>query len=142
MFNRVQRRYRITRISKNGFVLENLLIVMILTVFLIPIMTFALAVAGSTLKFDETIQDETALFQMRKIMMIGDGYECVAGMIHFVYQGESNEFAFMNRHLILKPGTQIFISDIDAADFSIDHGIIYLQYRRGEQSRQIALIST
>ena len=74
--------------------------------------------------------------------MIGDDYECLGGMIHFRYQGEPCEFAFMNRHLILKPGTQIFLSDIDEASFYMNGNIVYLQYRRGERSNQVAVIST
>lgn len=123
-----------------GFVIEQLLIVLIIVGLLVPITVSALKVAEKTLTFTEEIQDEIALSQLRKIMMIGDEYQIRTDCLQFEYQGEDSEISLVNRHLILQPGTQIFLSEIDNAAFLERDGVIMMQYARGERHYERALV--
>jgi len=123
-----------------GFVIEQLLIVLIIVGLLVPITVSALKVAEKTLTFTEEIQDEIALSQLRKILMIGDEYQIRTDCLQFEYQGADSEISLVNRHLILQPGTQIFLSEIDNAAFLERDGVIMMQYARGERHYERALV--
>jgi hypothetical protein len=131
---------RRVRRAIGGYILEDLLIVMILTAFLIPVIAVSLQVSGKSLHFTETVQDEIAMAQMKKILILSEHYDCSAGTLLFEYQGDPAQMVFMNRHLIMKPGTQIFLSDLDEAVFFERNEMIYLSYRRNETEMTRCLI--
>jgi hypothetical protein len=77
---------------------------------------------------------------MRKILMIGDQYQVRTDSLSFVYQGDDAVFEWSNDHLILHPGTQIFLSEIDNAAFLERDGAILMQYARGEKHYERILV--
>jgi len=118
---------------QRGFALIELLITMIIVTAMIPITIICLSPFQNLLQFDERIQDQIALRQIRRIIMLSYDPEFSSEELDFIYQEKQQKLRFINHHLVLSPGTQIFLSDIDDAGFEEKDGFIYVVYERDHQ---------
>jgi hypothetical protein len=50
--------------------------------------------------------------------------------IAFSYREKEMHLSLVNDHMILQPGTQIFLSDIDSTAFEMEENLIYVVYER------------
>ncbi|MBR2811098.1 MAG: hypothetical protein IKD69_06940 [Solobacterium sp.] len=126
--------------SRAGFVLSDFLAALCVVVLMVPLMTMCLGVLKGSLVFDERLQDEIALLQLRKILLISYDIEVSPQMLSFRYQARDMRLSLVNRRLIIQPGTQIFLSEIDGASFLEKDGMIEVIYSRGEQEYEKVLI--
>jgi len=65
---------------------------------------------------------------LRKILMLSYDLENNGDSLSFIYKNDDYELYQTNNRLILKPGTQIILNDIDSAEFINKNGCIYLIY--------------
>lgn len=91
--------------------------------------------------FRETLQDETALLQLRKILLVSYDVEASYDEVTFVYQKRDMRLSQVNNHLIIQPGTQIFLSAIDEAHFETIGGCIYVIYTRNNRTFEKILVA-
>ena len=126
--------------SRAGFVLSDFLAALCVVVLMVPLMTMCLGVLKGSLVFDERLQDEIALLQLRKILLISYDIEVSPQVLSFRYQARDMRLSLVNRRLIIQPGTQIFLSEIDGASFLEKDGMIEVIYSRGEQEYEKVLI--
>lgn len=115
---------------RRGFILADLLLSLSVLMILLPITLLAVRTVSASLSFDEEVQDEIALAQMRRIILLSYDAETSGGDLRITYQGDEMRFTFLHERVILQPGTQIFISQIDSASFHNEGGILYLRYER------------
>ena len=126
--------------SRAGFVLSDFLAALCVVVLMVPLMTMCLGVLKGSLVFDERLQDEIALLQLRKILLISYDIEVSPQVLSFRYQARDMRLSLVNRRLIIQPGTQIFLSEIDGASFLEKDGMIEVIYSRDEQEYEKVLI--
>lgn len=88
------------------------------------------------------IQNEMSLVQLRRIMLIAYDLDMYDDHLEFVYHGEDYRLRFHNRHLILSPGTQIFIEDCDDVCFYEEGGVIYVRCFRKNRETDYPLVQT
>ena len=115
---------------RRGFILADFLLSLSVLMILMPVTLLAVRTVSASLRFDEEVQDEIALAQMRRIILLSYDAEPSGGDLRITYQGDDMRFTFLNKRVILQPGTQIFISQIDSASFHNEGGILYLRYER------------
>lgn len=114
---------------RRGFILTELIIVLTGVMFLMPAAVSCLRVLMPAVAFREEVQDEIALTQLKHILIVSGDFQ-TGSSLSFIYHGEPYVLRTVNRHLILSPGTQIFLSEIDSASFEDRGGIITLIYER------------
>ena len=126
--------------SRSGFFTAELIIVLWACLFLMPAALSCLKLLIPLTEFSEEIQDEIALCQLRHILIVSDGFMVSPQEVRFVYHEEENVLRFVNRHLILSPGTQIFLSDISGIGFRESGGILMLKYTRDGRETERVLV--
>lgn len=122
--------------------LIRLLLALIITMSVLPLSSMSLRYAADMTYDYNEINDEIALYQLREILMIAYEIEISPGMLSFVYQNNEFRLSLVNRKLILQPGTQIYLNDIDSLYFYENNDAIHLHYQRKNRSFDTVLCSS
>ncbi|MEE8807317.1 MAG: hypothetical protein SOI44_02730 [Lactimicrobium sp.] len=125
--------------SSHGFALSDVLITILISVMLLPVVTACLWILPHLTAFDEGIQDEIALQQLRRILMLSYDLECQGDTLTFQYQGRDCQLVLRNNRMILQPGTQIFLNEIENMYFSQEQEAVYVYYQRESSLEKAAL---
>lgn len=120
--------------NSRGVILSDLLLTILIVLMLVPAVMVCLQVLQGTLLFSEDVQDMIAEAQIRHILMLADQKEVEGDSLVFDYQNREMRLSFVNDHLILQPGTQIFFSDTDQGKISARGNLIYAVYTRGDET--------
>lgn len=118
------------RRNSRGIILTDLLLTILIVSMLIPIAMICISVLPGSLQFNEEVQDEIALAQLRHILLCAYDMKIEATEIAFSYREKEMHLSLVNDHMILQPGTQIFLSDIDSTAFEMEENLIYVVYER------------
>ena len=87
--------------------------------------------------YDE-ISDELALVQLREILLIAYDMNFQSHALSFRYKNRNFTLSKVNDKLILQPGTQIFLAEIDEMHFENRNGVIYVCYeRQGKHNERV-----
>lgn len=113
--------------------IRNLLgIIITITMLPICIQTFTFA---SKMPFDyNEINDEIALAQLRELLLISYDMYVNTNELNFNYKNKDFTLSLVNQKMILQPGTQIFLNDIDDLYFDERNDYIYVCYARGNNN--------
>jgi hypothetical protein len=123
---------------REGFVLTELLLAVSIVVFLIPVSLVFLSALIPSLAFHEDVQDEIALAQLRRILSLSYERQLTGDHLELRYEGKDMSLVFLNRKLILKPGTQIFLADLDDCQLVQEGDSVYVLYeRKGKEKEKI-----
>jgi hypothetical protein len=115
---------------RSGFAMIEILITLMVVTGMIPITVLCIKPFENLLGFNEEIQDQIVLSQMRRIFLLSYEIKYSPEQITFLYQEKRRTLSCINDHLVLSPGTQIFISNIDTAYFIEKENCIYIVYER------------
>ena len=103
---------------------------LIITITLLPICIQAF-IYTSNISFDyNEVNDELALFQLREQLLIAYDMKVNTDEMNFVYKNKDYKLSLVNEKLILQPGTQIYLNDVDDLFFENRNGCIYVCYTR------------
>ena len=106
---------------------------LLITVTMLPICEQAfINIANIDFNYYE-INDEICLSQLREMLLIAYNINVSDKEISFLYKGDDYFLSEINNKLILHPGTQIFLSDIDSLHFFIKNNCIYVSYERNKK---------
>ena len=127
-------------IRRRGFFLEQFLIPLFTALIFLPLINSCILILGSNFRFNEEIQDMIALAQLRHILIVSDEIQVQDSAIYCQYHYELTEIRQVNRNLLLQPGTQIFLTDIDHLSFFSEGQMIGITYTRKEQEYRRILV--
>lgn len=109
------------------------LIGLIITITLLPICIQAFIYTSNIdFNYDE-VNDELALYQLRQQLLIAYDMDVKNNIISFEYRNNVCSLSLVNRKLLLQPGTQIYLNDIDDLCFSIKNDCVFINYSRGNK---------
>lgn len=123
-----------------GFLLEQVLISIMIISILLPISISCIQLLQNKETITQNIQDEIALRQLRQILLLSYDISYNEDVLTFTYQQKQWELYYRNQHLVLTPGTQIFITEIEQASFFETNECIYLVYQREGETFEKILI--
>ena len=116
--------------NSRGVILIDLLLSIMIMVLLVPAVILCLGSMQGAGTFNEEVQDTIAEAQIRHILMIAENKEAETGMLRFTYGNQEMRLSFVNDHLILQPGTQIFFSAVDHGTITVKSNLVYAVYTR------------
>lgn len=88
----------------------------------------------SNFEFDyKSINDEIAINQLRETLLIAYDMEVHNDELNFIYKNKDFVLSLVNEKLILQPGTQIYLMDIDDVYFYERNNCVYVRYFRGDK---------
>lgn len=109
------------------------LIGLIITITMLPICVDAFKFTSDiSFTYDE-INDELAMSQLREQMLIGYDMHINENEVSFIYKNKQFKLSLVNNKLILQPGTQIYLADVDNLRFDIRNGCVYVIYERNNK---------
>lgn len=126
--------------SRSGYFTYELIFVLWACCMLMPVAFSCMKLLIPLTEFREDIQDEIALCQLRHILIASEDFSVSSQEVHFTYHEEENVLRFVNRHLILSPGTQIFLSDISGIAFNATGDILKVKYFRDDRETERVLV--
>lgn len=115
---------------RRGFISFRTIVALIITLSILPLSVYALAYSAN-LKFNyDEINDEIALLQLRRILLIvydvnNNGYS-----LDFIYHNNNYTLSLINNRLVLQPGYQMFLDNINNLEFFEDGNSIYIRYEK------------
>lgn len=106
------------------------LVGLIIAVLMLPICVESFSyVINYDCDYDKT-NDEIALSQLREQLLFAYDIKVYSDEMDFIYQGKDYRLSNVNGKMILQPGTQIYINNIDNLLFNEKNGCIYVTYER------------
>ena len=109
------------------------LIGLIITLTMLPICIEAFMFA-SKIPFDyNEINDEIALQQLREQLLISYDMDISSDRLDFIYKNKNFSLSLVNKKLLLQPGTQMYLNDVDDLYFDTRDGCIYVCYKKGNK---------
>lgn len=122
----------------SGVILTDFLISLFVVALMCPLMVSSIALVQNRKADIQSVQDEIAIAQLQRILIISDMYEIHGDELAFVNQERSMYLRKVNGNLIIQPGTQIFLVDVDDVQFSEENKLITLTYsRQGKEYERI-----
>ncbi|MBQ2658578.1 MAG: hypothetical protein IJF87_08435 [Erysipelotrichaceae bacterium] len=114
------------------------LIGLIVTAALLPLFLLAFRYV-TEIGFDyDQINDEIAISQLREQMLICYDLKFSRDVLRFRYKNDDFRLSLVNNMLLLQPGTQIYLNDVDSLYFEKRNGCIYVVYERdGKKYEQV-----
>lgn len=125
--------------SRNGFVLEQFLIVLLALSFLLPLTLSHLNILHKAMKPFAMLQDQIALAQLRHITNLSASITLRPDEITLHCHQNDYVVHIRNGNLLLRPGTQFLLTEIDAVLFAQDGQLLIMHYVRKEKEFRAVL---
>lgn len=116
--------------NSRGVILTDFLLTVLIMIMLVPAVMMCLGSVQGTMEMNEEVQDTIAEAQLRQILLIASDKKMKDGSLEFTYQKREMRLSFINDHLIIQPGTQIFFSAVDSGRLKTEGNLIYAVYTR------------
>lgn len=116
--------------NTRGVILIDFLLTVLIMILLVPAVMICLRSVQGTMEINEEVQDAIAEAQLRQILMIASDKKMKNGTLEFTGQDRTMRLSFVNDHLIIQPGTQIFFSAVDSGYLKTEGNLIYAVYTR------------
>ena len=125
--------------NRKGFALVEVLVAILTVCICIPIMVSVISLMRTSLKDRTSLQDQIALVQLRRYLAVAYDIELLPSSLTFQRQHEEMRLSVVNQNLIVQPGTQMFLMDIEAALFYLEGDSVMLRYVRDNQEYEVFL---
>ena len=128
----------IARPARSMNLIRNLVGLMII-VSMLPLCSMAFSYT-SRIPFEyNEVSDELALAELREILLIAYDMRVSYSSLDFLYQNKDFSLSLVNRKMLLQPGTQIYLNDIDELHFEERGTVIYVIYERNNRKYERAI---
>lgn len=118
---------------RHGYIMMELILSVLIVLMLVPVILLSISSLSTSLSFEQTVQDEIAIQQLRRILALSYDLEVEGNGLTFRYQGKQRNLCFVNQKLVIQPGTWIFLTELDDLAILESSELVYLSYvRNGE----------
>ena len=121
--------------ANRGSVNIGTLLALLITLTVLPLaVTVFRHAAGLDFDYDQ-VNSEMALMDLRRVLFLAYDLKVYDNELEFIYHNDDYHLRLVNGRLILQPGTQIYLNDIEEVRFYTRNGSLYLAYRtsRGKE---------
>lgn len=125
--------------KRKGFALVEILVAILTVCICIPILVSVISLMHTSLKDRTSLQDQIALIQLRRYLAVAYDVELLPSSLTFQRQQEEMRLSVVNQNLIVQPGTQMFLMDIETALFYLEGDSVMLRYVRNQQEYEVYL---
>lgn len=119
--------------SHRGIILHEAVVSIVVIIILIPILIMGLKLISSSKLYDESIQDEIKKIQLQRILVIAYDVKVENNQLFFKHNNQEKSLRYINNHVILSPGTQIFFEGVQDVEFKIDDNNIIIIFTRNNR---------
>lgn len=128
--------------SHRGFISFRTIISLIITLCLLPI-AVSIITYTANMKFEyDKVNDEISLYQLRRILLIAYDVNNNGDSLDFVYHNDNYSLSLINNRLVLQPGYQMFLDNVDYLEFVEEGSAIYVRYEKDDREYKTPIIKT
>lgn len=117
-----------------GYAMVEFLLSLLIVLMLVPSILLCLSCMDRALAFQESVQDEIAIQQLRRVLVLSYDVEVNGNSLSFRYQGKERQLNYIHDKLMIQPGTWIFLTELDECNLYQENDIIYVSYEREGKS--------
>ena len=122
------------RRRNRGVILTEYLLCLYIFIIFVTLISSSLIFVDKLLNSkDDIISDEVSIMQLRRMLLISYDIETDSDKLSFNYQDRNFVLSRVNNNLIIQPGTQIVLMDIDEVYFIDEEDNIYISYIKNEE---------
>lgn len=126
--------------NNRGFTSLRTIIALIVTLTILPIAVNIIAYTSS-IKFEyDLINDELSIYQLRRIMLIAYDVYNDGNSLNFIYHNDDYSLSEINGRLVLKPGYQVFLDNIDYLEFIEEGDAVWLRYEKDNKEYRTPIV--
>lgn len=123
----------------SGFVSIRLVAALCIIMAVIPIAVTAVElVTGINERYD-LINDELCLYRLRRMLLIAYDVKADNDMMSFIYKDSTRQLSLINGRLVMTPGYQMFLDDVDSLYFRENGGCIEAVYEKENKEYRAVL---
>lgn len=126
--------------NRHGFIVMDYLLSLFIVALMCPLMVVSISLLLKQKTDIQTVQDEVAIAQLQRILLLSDDYAVSENEITFVNQNRQMYASLVNHNLIIQPGTQMFLIDVDSVSFIEENGLIKCRYARKNKEYERVLV--
>lgn len=119
--------------NNKGLIVEDYLITLLLMSVSLSIIVSVFSIIIKYDFFNELVQDEIMIYQLRRDLLISYNYNMSNNCLSFEKNGKKWKLYYVNNKLILTPGVQVILDNIETLEFSIENDFLYLNYIRNNK---------
>ena len=113
-----------------------------ITILMLPLSITSLKFV-SNISFDyDQINDEISICQLRELLLIAYDMQVHDDTLIFRYQNKIFRLSKINEYLLLQPGSQIYLNNVDSLYFKEMNNCIYVVYEKNNKTYEKIITST
>lgn len=125
---------------RRGFTSLRTIVALLITMSILPIAVDVISYA-SNLKYEyDLVNDEISLFQLRRILLIAYDVNNNGYSLDFIYHNDDYSLSLINNRLVLQPGYQMFLDNVDYLEFIEEGNAIYIEYEKNNKEYKTPII--
>lgn len=125
--------------ADSGFILEQFLIALLILCAVLPVFLSQLQAIANLYARPADLQDAIAITQLRHIFNIAQNITPSGSTLSFHFRGEERILRMSGENLILTPGTQYVLTNIEEVSFASEENTVILCWKRNEEESCAAL---
>ena len=124
---------------KNGMIMTNFLVTLLTFMISINVIFSCMNIISKHNFYEENLQDLIGLSQLSRYLILADEIKIENNCIHFKYLDKDMKVDVVNKNLIIQPGTQFVIVNIDYLNFYIENNLLYIEYKRNKNNFKMVI---
>lgn len=121
---------------RRGFIELRSVVAIVVILSILPIVVSVMSIISSYKVDYDFVNDEISLYQLRRILLISYDINNDYDELNFIYHGKDFRLSTINNRLVLQPGYQVFLNNIDYASFDYYDGLLRLTYGRNGNEKE------
>lgn len=128
--------------NSRGFIELRTIIALIVTISLLPLAVDVISYCAN-LKFEyEYVNDEISLYQLRRILLISYDLNNNGYSLDFIYHNEDYSLNLLNNRLVLQPGYQMYLDNVDYLEFIEEGNTLFVHYVKNDEEYKTPIAKT
>lgn len=124
---------------KNGMIMTNFLVTLVTFMLSINVIFSCMNIISKHNFYEENLQDLIGLSQLSRYLILADEIKIENNCIHFKYLDKDMKVDVVNKNLIIQPGTQFVIVNVDYLNFYIENNLLYIEYKRNKNNFKMVI---
>ncbi len=122
-------------LNKKGFTLIECLFSLFLFSFSILLMCQITSYINKATFYDQDIQDINGLLQIKQHLNLATNLLIDSDQLTYDYKDKQFTLRVINNNLVIQPGTNIVLLDIDSIEFFEEEGGLYMRFTRRKNNK-------
>lgn len=130
------RRYNMKKLTNNGYTMIEMLMSLLVFTLSMSLLVSMLPIIPRIQQFHFSIEEETALYQIRTLLSLSSEIKFNEYNLEFFYLGEQASLIIDNDKIVRKHGTVIYLDQLIHPIFKKKDNCIYVNYERNKKKKE------